>query len=62
MFIIRFAIYFTISFTVLSVPIGKNNVFFHLQKLTNPYTQNIFTIIKKPPKSQNAVVNNAANK
>lgn len=46
MFVIRFVIYFTISFTILSIPVGRNNIFFHLQKVSSPYTQKLFTFIK----------------
>lgn len=42
MFIIKFAIYFTISFIILSFPIGSKPIFSHLNKVAKPYTTELF--------------------
>lgn len=45
MFIIKFFIYFSISFTILSFPIGNKSIFFHLNQVAKPYTQKVFKMI-----------------
>jgi P2-related tail formation protein len=41
MFIIRFPIYFCLSFAILSIPISHRPLFSHLDRLISPYTARI---------------------
>lgn len=46
MFIIKFFIYFALSFTILSLPIGNKNLFHYIDHLAAPYTKIIFKKIR----------------
>ncbi|MCP4913929.1 MAG: hypothetical protein GY909_12525 [Oligoflexia bacterium] len=43
MFIIKFAIYFSLSFIILSFPVGNKPIFNHLNKVAQPYTTELFS-------------------
>lgn len=45
-FMFKFALYFSISFVILSFPIGEKTVFEHVNKVAHPYTQNIYKSVK----------------
>lgn len=47
-FIIKFSIYFSISFLILSIPVGTDQkVFNYIDQLARPYTGKIFDSTKK---------------
>jgi hypothetical protein len=45
-FIFKFALYFSISFVILSFPIGEKTVFEHVNKVAHPYTNDIYKSVK----------------
>ena len=51
LFLIKFSIYFIISFTILSFPVEDKTLFEHTHNLSKPYTQEIFNHIKKQSKT-----------
>jgi hypothetical protein len=50
MFVIKFLIYFTISFIILCIPVSQKNIFFYLDKAAAPYTNEIFSTISSKAK------------
>jgi hypothetical protein len=44
-FIIKFIIYFSISFVILSIPLPKGTLFSMLHSQTNEYTESIFSTL-----------------
>jgi hypothetical protein len=46
MFIIKFALYFGLSFLILSFPVRNRTVFYYMNDMTRPYTQEIFSDVK----------------
>lgn len=49
-FLIKFCIYFTISFFILSVPLSNKTIFGHLHSLSNPYTSKVFNVVSHTSK------------
>ncbi|WP_127715118.1 hypothetical protein [Halobacteriovorax sp. HLS] len=45
-FMFKFALYFAISFVILSFPIADKTVFEHVNKIAHPYTDNIYKSVK----------------
>ena len=45
-FMFKFGLYFSISFVILSFPIGEKTVFEHVNKIAHPYTGNIYKSVK----------------
>ncbi|OUR93117.1 hypothetical protein A9Q84_21685 [Halobacteriovorax marinus] len=45
-FIFKFCLYFSISFIILSFPLGEKPLFEHVNKFTKPYTENIYKSVK----------------
>lgn len=45
MIVLKFLVYFCISFFILSIPISNQNIFSHLSSITDPYTAPIFAQI-----------------
>lgn len=39
---IKFLFYFSVSFLILSIPIEKRQLFYHLDQLATPYTHPVF--------------------
>ncbi|MDC1173752.1 hypothetical protein OAT67_00020 [Bacteriovoracaceae bacterium] len=50
MFIIKFFIYFTLSFIILSFPVGNKPIFSHLNKVAKPYTTELFADLSEKAK------------
>lgn len=46
LFIFKSLVYFCLSFVILCIPIRKDPAFFHLYKLTAPYTEKLFKSVK----------------
>lgn len=45
-FIFKFCLYFSISFIILSFPLGEKPLFEHVNKFAKPYTTNIYKSVK----------------
>jgi len=45
-FIFKFFLYFSISFIILSFPLGEKPLFEHVNKFAKPYTTNIYKSVK----------------
>ncbi len=50
MFIIKFLIYFTVSFLILNFPISKKKIFNHIEGVSDPYAQKVYKAISKQAK------------
>ena len=50
MFIIKFFLYFSLSFFILAIPIGGNPLFYSLEETARPITGKLFTYVKKKSK------------
>ncbi len=47
MFIIKFFLYFSISFFILAIPIGGNPIFYSLEEAARPITGKLFAFMKE---------------
>lgn len=61
-FFIKFSIYFTLSFLILSIPINQKRVFDYLSHLAAPYTRQIFGIIQDSLERQIAIPQDLSRK
>ena len=50
MFVIKFILYFSLSFFILNIPIGGNPLFYSLEEVARPITDNLFTFMKESSK------------
>lgn len=61
-FILKFSLYFIISFLILSINVKNESLFIHLTKISNPYTgfilDNSFKISKKTKNNLEAIFTN----
>ncbi len=58
--LIKFTIYFTISFLILSFPIGNRTIFYHLGHYTRPFTELLYANIRKTLKEKLTIGQQAA--
>jgi hypothetical protein len=49
-FILKFIIYFSVSFVILSIPLPKGTIFSMLHSQTNEYTESLFSSVSKKAK------------
>ena len=47
MFLIKFLLYFSLSFFILNIPISGNPLFYSLENVARPVTDKIFTFMKE---------------
>jgi len=52
MIFLKYFILFTISFLILSIPISRKPLFFHLHKNLNPFTETLFDMVEKESKEK----------
>lgn len=50
MFVIKFLLYFSLSFFILNIPISGNPLFYSLENVAKPVTDKLFTFMKKQSK------------
>ena len=50
MFVIKFLLYFSLSFFILNIPISGNPLFYSLEDVAKPITEKLFTFMKKSSK------------
>ncbi len=44
-FFIKFCLYFTMSFFILSVPLNNQTIFGYLHNISKPYTSKVFNVV-----------------
>lgn len=50
MFVIKFLIYFSLSFFILTIPMSGTPLFYSLEKAARPITHSLFSYVKKGSK------------
>ncbi len=50
MFVIKFMIYFSLSFFILTIPMSGNPLFYSLEKVARPITKNLFSYVREGSK------------
>lgn len=51
MFLIKFLLYFSLSFFILNIPISGNPLFYSLENVARPVTDKLFTFMKEKSKN-----------